>query len=113
MLIAVASAGSDVCTEQTTLAGFMCYTVERGIIVRCRNYSSPIAPGESWVCVLTSLGVDTLLVHALDQAVRSQIERQGIDVVEGFCGSIERAVQAYLSALMHGCDDDYAELAAV
>ena len=104
MLIAVASAGSDVCTEQATLAGFMCYTVERGIIVRCRNYSSPIAPGESWVYVLTSLGVDT---------VRSQIERQGIDVVEGFCGSIERAVQAYLSALMHGCDDDYPELAAV
>ena len=113
MLVAVASAGSNVCTEQATLAGFMCYTVERGIIVRCQNYSGPIAPSDSWVKILAMLGVDTLLVHTLDPTVRSRIEREGVEVVDGFCGSIEAAIKAYLSAFMHGCDEDYRELAAL
>lgn len=112
MLIAVASDGLNVCTSQASLTGFMCYTVNRGVIVRSQYFSGPIAPGTSWLSALAMLEIDTLLVYALDPPTKDKLAELGIEVASGFHGTIEAAVKEYLSVLMSGCDDDYLERVA-
>ena len=112
MMIAVASAGLDVCESQPSLSGFMCYTVERGIIARSQNYSGPVPVEAAWPQVLGALGIDTLLVCQIEPSARAALERQGIEVVSGFTGKVQDAVRSYLSHLMSGVFDD-AEARAV
>ena len=112
MMIAVANAGLDVCESHSSLAGFMCYTVERGIIVRSQNYSGPLPPESSWPQILEALGVDTLLVFQIDPAAKAALESRGIEVLAGFSGNVQAAARSYLGRFMTGTFDEAESLAS-
>ena len=66
MRIAVASEGLEVAPRFRQCASYMCYRVERGIIVECQNLPNPGLAAPKLVALLVEMGVDTLIVGAID-----------------------------------------------
>ena len=61
MRIAVASEGLEVAPRFRQCASYMCYRVERGIIVECQNLPNPGLAAPKLVALLVEMGVDTLM----------------------------------------------------
>ena len=94
MRIAVASEGLEVAPRFRQCASYMCYRVDRGIIVECQNLPNPV-----------EMGVDTLIVGAIDYDVANVFCHAGIEVRAGAHGSAREVVQAYLTRTLTGVDE--------
>ena len=66
MRIAVASEGLEVAPRFRQCASYMCYRVDRGIIVECQNLPNPGLAAPKLVALLVEMGVDTLIVCGCD-----------------------------------------------
>ena len=97
MRIAVASEGLEVAPRFRQCASYMCYRVDRGIIVECQNLPNPGLAAPKLVALLVEMGVDTLIVGAIDYDVANVFCHAGIEVIAGAHGSAREVVQAYPS----------------
>ena len=82
----------------------MCYRVERGIIVECQNLPNPGLAAPKLVALLVEMGVDTLIVGAIDYDVANVFCHAGVEVIAGAHGSAREVVQAYLTRTLTGVD---------
>ena len=86
MRIAVASEGLEVAPRFRQCASYMCYRVEL-------------------VALLVEMGVDTLIVGAIDYDVANVFCHAGVEVIAGAHGSAREVVQAYLTRTLTGVDE--------
>ena len=105
MRIAVASEGLEVAPRFRQCASYMCYRVDRGIIVECQNLPNPGLAAPKLVALLVEMGVDTLIVGAIDYDVANVFCHAGIEVIAGAHGSAREVVQAYLTRTLTGVDE--------
>ena len=105
MRIAVASEGLEVAPRFRQCASYMCYRVDRGIIVECQNLPNPGLAAPKLVALLVEIGVDTLIVGAIDYDVANVFCHAGIEVIAGAHGSAREVVQAYLTRTLTGVDE--------
>lgn len=97
MKIAVACDGLMVAKYFVQSTGFMCYTVERGIIVDCKNMPILDQPMESIVQVLSKIGVDTLITDMIEASMADEFCKVGIEVVARAEGEASDVVRAYVT----------------
>ena len=105
MRVAVASEGLEVAPRFRQCASYMCYRVERGIIVECQNLPNPGLAAPKLVALLVEMGVDTLIVGAIDYDVANVFCHAGVEVIAGAHGSAREVVQAYLTRTLTGVDE--------
>lgn len=105
MRIAVASDGLDVAPRFGQSASYMCYTVECGVIVECQNMPNPGLPTKKIVTLFREIGVDALIVGAIDYDVASLFCHEGIEVIAGAKGSARELTQNYLTRTLTGVDE--------
>ena len=102
MRIAVASEGLEVAPRFRQCASYMCYRVERGIIVECQNLPNPGLAAPKLVALLVEMGVDTLIVGAIDYDVANVFCHAGVEVIAGAHGSAREVVQVYITRTLTG-----------
>lgn len=105
MRIAVASEGLEVSPYFGQCSSYMCYTIQRGIIVECQNMPNPGLPLNKLVSLLHDFDVRTLIVGCIDYDTAHVLCREDIEVVAGASGSARDVVQAYLTRTLTGVDD--------
>lgn len=105
MRIAVASEGLEVSPYFGQCASYMCYTVERGVIVECQNMPNPRIPLVELVRLLHELDVRTLIVGRIEYDAADLLCHSDIEVVAGAKGSAREVVQAYLTRTLIGVDE--------
>lgn len=112
MRIAVASLGLSVAPRFEYAESYMCYTVERGVIVNCQNMPNPGMPYQDLATTLLGLDVSTLIMGAIPIDIANIFCHAGIEVVAGAKGSAREVVEQYLTRTLIGvdemchCDDD-------
>lgn len=105
MRIAVASEGLEVSQNFARCTSYMCYTVSRGVIVECQNTPNPNLPLDKLVPLLRDVGVNVLLVGAIDYETANVFCCADIEVIAGVKGSAREAVKAYLTNTLTGVDE--------
>ena len=103
MKIAVACNGMDLSPHAAQCDGFMCYTVERGIITGCRNLPNMGDGSASAADLVRAIGFDTLITGGIDMDTASELCAAGIEVVAGAEGTPREALDAYLAHTLMGC----------
>ena len=114
MRIAVASDGLDVSLHGVQCASYMCYLVERGVIVGCQNTPCPCASPELTARFMQQLGIDALIAQNVESELRGALAERGIDCDSCPAGPTRCAVEAYVSGLLSGdasFDDEAGALA--
>lgn len=111
MKIAVACNGLEVAPYFSQCSNYMCYTVDRGIIVGCQNMPAPDQPLDQLILLLSSIGMDTLIMGRIEYDMASTLCAAGIEVVAGAQGEALDVAKAYvartLSGISNPCSDDY------
>lgn len=105
MRIAVASEGLGVAPRFRQCASYMCYTVDRGVIVECQNLPNPGLAAQKLAPLLSEMGVDVLIVDAIDYDVANVFCHAGIEVIAGAHGSALKVTQSYLTRTLTGVDE--------
>lgn len=105
MRIAVTSEGLEVSQSFGRCASYMCYTVDRGVIVECQNMPNPNLSMEKLIPLLRDLGVTVLIVGAIDYDTANVFCCADIEVIAGAQGSAREVVQAYLTHTLTGVDE--------
>ena len=105
MKIAVACAGLEVAHYFTQCTNYMCYIVERGIVMGSRNIPAPDQPIESLVETLKSIEMDTIIVGLIEYDTAAVLCHSGIEVVAGAEGDAIDVVRAYVSKTLSGISE--------
>ncbi|MBC2890594.1 NifB/NifX family molybdenum-iron cluster-binding protein [Gordonibacter massiliensis (ex Traore et al. 2017)] len=105
MRIAVASEGLGVAPRFSQCSSYMCYTVDRGVIVECQNMPNPGMSTAKLVTLFSEMGVDTIIVDAIDYDVANVFCHAGIEVIASAHGSAREVAQAYLTRTLTGVDE--------
>ena len=98
MRIAVASQGLDVASKVLRCASYMCYRVDRGMIVDCQNMPNLSLPPAQLATLMKDLGVTVMLAQTVEQA--------GIEVEAGSTGTASGAARTYLAHTLAGRDEE-------
>ena len=99
MKIAVACDGLSVAPLFLKCTSYMCYTVERGVIVDSRNLPAFDQPIEAAANVLRSLGVDVLIMGRIDPDAKERLGASGATLVTGAKGDPLQAARSYLASM--------------
>ena len=105
MKIAVACNGLDVAPFFSQCSNYMCYTVDRGIIVGCQNMPALDQPLEQLIELLRAIGMDTLIVGRIEYDMASSLCISGIEVVAGAEGEALDVARAYVARTLSGVSD--------
>lgn len=103
MRIAVACDGLDISAHAAQCEGFLCYTVERGIITSCRNLPNMMDTSLEAAELVCGMGIDTIIANGIDMDMAEVLCAAGIEVVPGAQGTPREAVDAYLAHTLLGC----------
>ncbi len=113
MVIAVSCDGLEIAPFFTQTTSFMVYTVERGIITKCKNLPAPGLNEDELFDLLHAINADTLIVGRIDCKLASHMCKQGIEVIADAAGTALDVAKAYLSKSLTGvldacflCDED-------
>lgn len=96
MRIAVACDGLDIAKHFRLCSSYMCYTIEDGAPVDCRNTPALDQPLAKCPDFFHALGADTLIAGHVDSETSSLLESEGITVVSDASGDPLTAVRTYL-----------------
>lgn len=105
MRIAVASEGLEVSPHAGHCSGFMCYTVDRGVITECQNLPNPGLPGPALAEMFQEVGVDALVCGGIEMDMANALCHAGIDVVAGTAGSTRSVAEAYVNHTLIGAEE--------
>ena len=105
MKIAVACAGLNVAPYFSQCSNYMCYTVDRGIIVGSQNMPALDQPLEQLIELLRTIGMDTLIVGRIEYDMASKLCISGIEVVAGAEGTALDVAKAYVNRTLSGVSD--------
>lgn len=105
MNIAVACKGLEVAPYFTQSTNYMCYAVERGIITGSKNIPAFDQSLESFIELLHSIEIDTLIMGRIEYGMASRMCRSGIEVVAGAEGESIEVAKAYLSRTLAGTSE--------
>lgn len=103
MKIAVACTGMDLSAHAAQCDGFMCYTVDKGIITDCRNLPNMYDTSAEAAELVQAMGLDTLITAGIDMDMANALCDAGIEVVAGAEGTPREALEAYLAHTLMGC----------
>lgn len=106
MRIAVASQGLDVASKVLRCASYMCYRVDRGMIVDCQNMPNLSLPPAQLATLMKDLGVTVMLAQTVEPSARAALEQAGIEVETGSTGTASRAARTYLAHTLAGRDEE-------
>ncbi len=109
MRIAVTSDELNVSTSLSRCASYMCYTVDYGVITQCQNFPNPNLPPKPTAHLLQNLGVDLVLSNTIESNLEKELIDGGVEVIKGVTGTARGAVEHYLSELLSGHDELFAE----
>ena len=104
MRIAVASQGLDVASKVLRCASYMCYRVDRGMIVDCQNMPNLSLPPAQ--LATKALGVTVMLAQTVEPSARAALEQAGIEVEAGSTGTASGAARTYLAHTLAGRDEE-------
>ncbi|WP_172137175.1 NifB/NifX family molybdenum-iron cluster-binding protein [Adlercreutzia sp. ZJ473] len=102
MKIAVACDGLVASAHAARCDSFMCYTIERGIIVDCRNLPNNGITSHEGARLIIDLGFDALITSGIDIDMADELCAAGVEVVAGAAGASREVVQSYISHTLMG-----------
>lgn len=80
----------------------MCYTVERGIIVDCRNLPNMGISSHEGAQLIIGLGFDTIISGGIDMDMANELCGAGVEVVAGVDGTAREVAEAYINHTLMG-----------
>lgn len=102
MKIAVACDGLSVSSHAARCDGFMCYTIEKGIISDCRNLPNMGVTSHEAAQLISSLGFDAIISGGIDMDMANELCASGVEVVAGVQGTAREVVNSYLANTLMG-----------
>ncbi|MBQ3301611.1 MAG: hypothetical protein IJH04_05660 [Eggerthellaceae bacterium] len=105
MRIAVACDGLEVATYFVQSTNYMCYTVDRGIIVDSRNMPAFDQPLDKFIELMKSIQMDTLIVGRIEYDMATAFCHNGIEIVAGAEGRALDVVRSYVSNTLSGISE--------
>lgn len=94
MRIAVMNNGRKVAEHPEETISFAIFDIIKGKGKVAVNVSTK-GEGDALLFILKNEGAQVLLCGEINEAIRMQLEKQGIEVVSGLRGSIRRLIKAY------------------
>lgn len=97
MRIAITTRGKSVAEEFGRSISFTIYEVAEGktrgrVVINVSDSGG----GDALLFILRNERVEVLLCGRIEQGVRCSLEKNGIEVIEGLRGSVNRVLKAYL-----------------
>lgn len=102
MKVAVACDGLSVSSHAARCDSFMCYTVDRGVIVDCRNLPNMGITSHEGARLIIDLGFDAIISGGIDMDMANELCAAGVEVVAGVEGSPREVVESYISHTLLG-----------
>ena len=102
MKIAVACDGLRVSSHAARCDSFMCYTVEKGIIVDCRNLPNMGISSHEGAQLIIGLGFDAIISGGIDMDMANELCSSGVEVVAGVDGTAREVAEAYINHTLMG-----------
>lgn len=103
MKIAVACNGLDLSAHAAQCDGFLCYTVDKGIVTDCRNLPNMYDTSHEAAELVKAVGFDTIITGGIDMDMADALCDAGVEVVAGAEGTPREALDAYLAHTLMGC----------
>lgn len=105
MKVAVACDGMNVAPYFAQCTSFMCYDIQRGIVVNSQNMPLNDQPAINSLDLLKAMGIDTLIVGRIEYEFASKLCHSDIEVVAGAEGSAVDVMHAYLTKTLSGVSE--------
>lgn len=102
MRVAVACDGLVASSHAARCDSFMCYTIERGIIVDCRNLPNSGITSHEAARLIIDLGFDAIISGGIDMDMANELCGAGVEVVAGVAGTAREVVESYISHTLMG-----------
>lgn len=80
----------------------MCYTLDKGILVDCRNLPNMSVDSHETAALIISLGFDALITYGIDMDMAEELCSAGVEVVAGAQGTAREVVEAYNNCTLMG-----------
>ncbi len=110
MRIAVAWEGEGrVSSQPSHCTSFVFYTIDKGKVTDCRNLPVFDNTPRKTAGLLKALSLDTLIAAGIDDELSRDLSDGKIEVVLGRPATVREELEEYLSGMMSGVEEDYAD----
>ncbi|MCD8317149.1 MAG: hypothetical protein LUB61_07100, partial [Eggerthellaceae bacterium] len=106
MKVAVASNSSGDATYASQCVGYICYTIDKGIVTTCRNLPNITSSPSQMVHMLGDLGFDAVIALDYEDQIAQQLSSEGIEAVISRPATVRQAAMNYVSHTLFGDEDD-------
>lgn len=105
MKIAVACNGMSVSPNAAQCESFTCYTVNKGVIVDCRNLPNMGVTGAEAADLIKSIGFEVLITNGISIDMAELLCGCGVEVVTSVQGTAREVVEDYINNTLMGAVD--------